>query len=119
MISRAAFVKGLGAAVAAAGVRDAAAKKKKKRCPKPPICPESCSFIFYGPPPANERVCGIGNSLETPPACRLCKTSFECVGAFPHCVNSVQTIATGEIRYFTECGFYESGVCGRVSACIT
>lgn len=121
MIGRSGFIKGLGAAAAVLGAKGVAAKgKKKKRCPKPPVCPKSCTFIFYEP--TNGKYCGTGNTLQRNPGCVPCTKSSDCVNAgFQHCLNSFETVSNGQISYFTgACGGpYEFGVCGNVSACIT
>jgi hypothetical protein len=121
MIGRADLIKGAGAALLAVAARPVSAKKKKKkRYPKPPRCPESCSFLFHGP--IDEDICGIANNLQVNGGqCVPCGPETACVdAAFPHRLNSVTNLANNEISYFTNlCGAYEFGVCGLVVACVT
>ena len=107
--------------VGAAAGQDASAKKKKK-CPKPPRCPNSCTFVFYEPGPNGGEICGTGNGLQSGGSpCVPCSSSNPCTNAaFPHCLNSFEIRSSGEILYFTNaCGAYADGVCGNVSACVT
>jgi hypothetical protein len=93
----------------------------KKKCKKPPVCPNSCEFIYYKPG-VNGKYCGSSLVLQsTGQGCVQCSPQNPCTnGEFPFCLNTWQVIATGQaFFFFTGCGFYESGVCGRVLACVT
>jgi hypothetical protein len=125
--SRRGALRGLGSGLFAAAslalaVPDGETKKKKKKCKKPPTCPDSCGFVFYEPGPGGGKICGIGQTLQrNGQLCIPCSQSSPCTSAsFPHCLNSVEDLNTGAISYFTNsCGAYTDGVCGNVSACVT
>jgi hypothetical protein len=123
--SRRGALRGLGSGLFAAAslalaVRDGETKKKKKKCKKPPTCPGSCAFLVYEPG-VNGKYCGSGFEVQGPgPSCVPCSPQSPCVnGDFPHCLSTFEDLATGQIRFFGGCGAYQSGVCGRVLACVT
>ena len=127
MIGRANLIRGAAGALLAVVARPASARKKKKRrstparCPTPPRCPASCTFLF-ATPNSDEEICGIGNTLERTGGnqCVPCGPGNPCVNS-PHCLNSFTNLLTNQISSFTaSCpNSYEFGVCGTVSACVT
>jgi hypothetical protein len=107
------------AALAGAAGRDARAKKKRKRCPKPPRCPGGCTLLFAEP--GAVRYCGTGSSFQRDGLnrCVPCSTASDCTSTgFPQCLSSVENLATGAVSSFQNvCGTYTAGVCAAAHAC--
>ena len=97
----------------------AAKRKKKKGKDRCPTCPASCSFRFSAV--NGKTICGIGSSVQQGP-CKPCTSDSDCTSAaFPHCINAVKIISTGQTVGLGVCqttptvGFF----CANVSACVT
>jgi hypothetical protein len=114
---------GVGALAAgllgAAAGRDAAAKKNKKRCKRPPRCPGGCTLVFFEPD-AGE-YCGTGSWFQRDGLnrCVPCTQNSDCTAlGFPQCLRSVENLATGAVSGFQNvCGEYAAGLCAVAHAC--
>jgi hypothetical protein len=93
--------------------------KKKKRCPRPPRCPASCSFLHHEVDGGD--ICGTGLAVKQTP-CAECTSSRDCNAtdsAFPHCVTDFTILSSGERRRIGVCQGYNNGLCSAALACIT
>jgi hypothetical protein len=105
----------LGSAVG----RDAGAKKRRKRCKRPPRCPGGCTLVYSEP--VSGQYCATGASFQRDGLnrCVPCNQNSDCTSSgFPQCLNSVENLATGAVsRFESACGTYAFGVCAVAHAC--